>query len=276
MPHSKKAPLAACALLAAGMLAGGPASVSASEIAMSDLTFSNFNITPNTGSFDLLLNFWEIEAYAEARNSLGEIDQNDQVSFDGGTVSAGAAVTWASSGAAAVSPSTLPPTLDVAGSVLSNVVVPGEPKCKPEKWAYAEGTATLINGFALTGGTGSVPVSFSVDLDGSKRVETDNCDVAAAWTELIFSFEIFGLDELVLFHRNRLECSGPNCAKSELIDLTLTATETLEFDVPYFFALQVDSESRAEVPLPPTALLLLAALPLLARRRNREPRMTNP
>ena len=123
----------------------------------------------------------------------GEVDQDDDVSIFGGTVAANAAVTWAQASATASAPTSFPPTLDVSGTADSAVNLPGEPKCKPPKWAYAEATATLINGFTITGGTGSVPVDFSVDIDGMKEVSTDDCESARAWTELIFSFEIFDL-----------------------------------------------------------------------------------
>ncbi|ESQ13577.1 MAG: hypothetical protein N838_26915 [Thiohalocapsa sp. PB-PSB1] len=269
MPSKNSAPIFACSLFAAGLLAGGAASISAAEIALSNLTFSNFSIAPDSGAVDLLTN-WEIEAYAEARNSLGEIDQDDEVSFNGGTVDANARVTWAEANASASAPSGNTPTLDVTGNANTDVEVPGEPKCKPAKWAYAESTGTLVNGFSLSGGSGSVPVTFSVNLDSSMAVSTDDCSSAQAWTELIFSFEIFDLvDNLVFFERDRIECNGPNCSLTSALAPTLTTTRTLEFGTDYFFALQVDSESRAEVPLSPTALLLLAGLPLLARGRNR-------
>ena len=51
------------------IITGGPRPAAAIEIAMSDLTFSNFDIVPTLGSLELLID-WEIEAYAEARNSL--------------------------------------------------------------------------------------------------------------------------------------------------------------------------------------------------------------
>jgi len=261
----------------ASLLLAVPAIAAASEIATSNLTVTNLAITPAVGSSISLLMDWDIQALTEARNSLGELDQQAEYSALGGLVAADAVVTWAHGGASVLAPLTSPPVLDVTEGASSRADVPGEPACCPEKWAYAMGDGTAINGLIVTGGSGSVAVDFSAVLGSSMSVSTDSCPVAHAWTELIFVLEIFdtlpeigGLpqDQIVLYQSKRLTCDGPNCNHSDALDQPPTARRYLDFDVPYYFVLQVDSESRAGVPAPPSALLLLAGLGALVRRHR--------
>ena len=68
----------------------------AHTLAIADSTISaiSIEITPSSGTAQFLLP-WEAEAYAEARNSLGELDSVFDTS-SGGLAEAAAAVTWAS------------------------------------------------------------------------------------------------------------------------------------------------------------------------------------
>jgi hypothetical protein len=281
MPEIKQAPLAACSLVAAGLLAGSPALVQASVIAASDLSFSSFSVTPASGTAELTFD-WELSTSAEARNSLGEIDTDGDFSFIGGTITADAMVTWAEAGSSVTASTDFPPfqpDSSIGGSADSKAEVPGEPTCKPERWASATGIGTGFNSLIVTGGVGTVDVDFGIDLEGDISVATDGCDSGSAWSELIFALEIFDQlplidtepqEQIVLFRREKLECNGANCTKSVSVDGSLTATRTLEYGIEYFFVLEVDSESEASVPVPPTALLILAGLAGLARLRRAE------
>jgi hypothetical protein len=263
-----------------------PQLAQATAISTSNLGFSNLQINASGGDLTLF-DFWELQAYAEARNSQGDLAQAFADNFFGGTkveegnaqasyttdflsVSTRAEVPWATARAAASDNSAVPPGLDVAGPVSTNVVVPG---CTP-KWAAGTARSDLFNGFMVTGGTGAVEVTFSVDLSGSKTVETDECGVRA-WTELLFSLEIYDplpdvlgtpQDQLVLFHKNLLECVGPNCLKTEIVGETLTATRVVEYDTSYYFVIETDDEQYAAVPAPPTLLLTLAGLATMVCR----------
>ncbi len=72
----------------------------------------------------------------------------------------------------------------------------------------------------------------------------------------------------MLYERKRLACDGPNCSRSDALGQPPTTRRFLDYDVAYFFVLQVDSESYARVPVPSSALLLLAGLGAIVRRRR--------
>lgn len=235
----------------------------ATAIANSDLSFFNLQITPDAGTVDLLFD-WELEAFAEAKNSLGELDQDYDFSLSGGTVSADAMVTWADGHGDASAPTFFPPDLSVTGNAASNVNCPG---CKPPKAASSLGRGSLFNEFVITGGLGTVDVDFSANLLGDLFVFTDKCGVFAK-TEVIFGLELDG--NPILFHHDLLAI-GPNSLASLPVSEALFTTVPLEFDVPYFLYLEVDSESAgAVVPEPATWALMLVGLGcLIVYRRKR-------
>lgn len=230
-----------------------PQSVHATAIANSNLSFFNLQITPDNGTVELFWD-WELEAFAEAKNSLGELDQDYDFSFFGGTVAADAMVNWANGHGDASAPTFFPPDLSVTANASSNVNCPG---CDP-KAASSLGRGGLWNyDFVITGGTGTVDVDFYVDLAGFLFVLTDECGVFAE-TEVIFGLELDG--NPILFHHDRIAV-GPNDSDSLLVFETLHTTVPLEFEVPYFLYLEVDSESAgAVVPEPATLSLMLVGL----------------
>lgn len=173
----------------------------ATAIANSDLSFFNLQITPQFGAIDLLFD-WELEAFAEAKNSLGELDQDYDFSLSGGTVSADAMVTWADGHGDASAPIFFPPDLSVTANANSNVNCPG---CDP-KAASSLGRGSLLNEFVITGGLGTVDVDFSANLLGDLYVFTDECGLFAI-TEVIFGLELDG--NPILFHHDLLAI-GPN------------------------------------------------------------------
>jgi hypothetical protein len=245
-----------------------PPQSSASALADSNIGFSNLQITPASGTLQLLGN-WAVDAFAQAQNSLGEQLPDYQASGTGGPVSADAAVTWAADHGDATAPVT--PDLPVTGHASSLANVPG---CPPN-WASSQGSSSFANTLQVTGGSGSVSVDMSADISGLLHVFTDACGVRAE-TQLIFSLEIFGLPDvgggpqnpLVLFSSQYLRV-GPNSQISLPFGETLAGSATLEFDKAYGFLIQLDSESYAIVPEPATAALLLPGLAWLARRRLR-------
>lgn len=257
-------------LLSTGLLVTS-ANIQATAIANSNLAFSDLVITPQTGTLELLID-WELEAFAEAKNSLGEIDQAFDSSFFGGSVAADAAVTWASGHGAADAPTFFPPDFSVSGNAASDVNLPG---CEP-KWANSLGRGTFVNGFSITGGTGSVDVDFSANLMGALEVWTDECGILAQ-TEVIFTFEIFDLlplsggssQEQLIWSEREILSVGPNSHQDNIVSESLTASRLLNFDTDYFFVIEVDSESRAIVPEPPVLMLMLGAVVMLCRQGKR-------
>ena len=241
-------------------------SAHATAIAISDLGFSNLQIVPESGTLEFLWD-WEIEAFAEAKNSRGELDQDFDFSLFGGFVDADAAVTWASGHGEIAAPDYYPPDSDVSGYASTNVNCPG---CDPKSAsALGRGIATMWEFMIVdTAGTGTdqVNVDFSVDLEGGLLVSTDECGVFAK-TDVIFGMELN--DDIILFHQDSLAV-GPNSFDSLSVYETLATTISLEYNVPYYLYLEVDSESEAAVvPEPGTIVLMLVGLGWLSFFRFR-------
>jgi hypothetical protein len=258
----------AVCLLGASLQAG------ATAIANSALDFRNLAITPAAGTF-ALDGPWFLQAFAHADNSLGEsADQlspnlpPDFLATSPATVSASAAVTWASAQGAAGAPN-VPPDLVVTGSAQSSVNVPG---CGPAA-AFSKGHGTLFNFFTLSGGGPSVNVQFAIDIAGTLNLLTDICG-AFARTETVFTLEVDG--QVVLFD-DRLREIGHSDALTEQFAQHLTATVTLDAidsngdPLSHFLLLEADSESSGfvAIPEPPAGLLLVAGLVAFAAARRR-------
>jgi len=222
-----------------------PGVVYADSVAISNISFSNPQITASAGTI-VFADPWNTQAFAEAQNSLGEHDKHFD-SHTGAPSKATATVSYAgATGKADVAP------LDGAASSYATLV-PNDPI--PE--ADSKGRGTLYNFFEITGGTGSVDVTFSADIAGALLVATDD-DGLLAQTETIFGLELDG--QPILFF-DKLLSVGPDSFASAAFGKTLSTTTALNFDTPYFVLAQGDSESVAVLtPEPPTALLLFSAL----------------
>ena len=155
-----------------------PGNVPATAIANSTISFSNLQITPDSGTV-VFFDLWTAETFAQAQNSFGELDQQFDSSA-GGSALANATVTFAA-GHGDVSAANL------TGTASSSVSIPGTTTAA----ASSQGQGTLFNWFPITGGTGDVQVSFSVDLTGSLNVFTHAFGQLAE-TETIFSLELDG------------------------------------------------------------------------------------
>src|SRR5262245_34691898 len=115
--------LSALSVLLAVWLVGFPLLANATAIAHGDLAFSNLAITPAAGSVTLD-GPWLFEAFAQANNSLGQINDQFNSGSSPGAVSSSVAVTWASATGAASAPND-PPDLAAIGAASSNVNIPG-------------------------------------------------------------------------------------------------------------------------------------------------------
>lgn len=249
-----------------------PQFAQAGAFASGAIAFDTLEMTPTAGTLELVAD-WELTAFAEARNSLGESDADFDQSFTGGIVSTDAVVTWASGAGVAVAPTFFPPDFRIGGSADSLVDLPDG----FSKSADSLGNATLINGFTVTGGTGIVDVDFSVHIAGFLDLLTANEGLWAE-TEVILTLEIFDLlpdiggnpqDQIVLSF-NSHERIGPDDRYREDFDQMLNATRSVNYDEFYFFSVEVDSESESagEVPAPPVVALMMVGLIGLIRFRK--------
>jgi hypothetical protein len=214
----------------------------ATAIATSDITAFNLTLAPDSGAiaFDVFI----ADAFAQAQNSLGELDQQFDSQF-GAPAAATALVTWATADAL---------TGEVDWSANTDVSLPGT----GPNAASSVGQAIWSNTFTVTGGTGSVDVEFSADLNGLLSLMTD-AGGQLAETQTIFTLLLDG--EIALFD-NRLRSIGASDSVNEPFAVTLSASRALVFDTPYSLILRVDSESRGinAVPVPEPATLTLFCL----------------
>lgn len=246
----------------AACLLGVPLQAGAMAIANSTLDYKNLTITPSAGTLSLD-GAWVLEALAHADNSIEVPNDDFSSSISPDTVTASAAVTWASANGTASASD--PPALVVTGSAMSDVNIPG---CGPAA-AFSNSRGTLFNSFTISG-TGSVAVVFSTDISGLLHAMTDACGVFAT-TETIFHLDVDGTP--VLFSDQILSI-GPNDSQTLSFSTTLTNNADplmLDAGVSHILILEADSESsgQVQVPEPPAGLLLISGLGALGAERRR-------
>ena len=250
---SKRFPV--IAVFIAACLLGAPLKTSAMAIANSSLDFKNLSITPAAGVISLD-GPWFLQAFAHADNSLGQIDENFTPGSSPGTVSASAAVTWASATGTASALNGVP-DLVVTGSAQSDVNLPGPGAAA----AFGKSRSTLFNFFTLSD---SGNVQFEIDIAGLLNVMTDAFGLFAQ-TETVFTLEVDGTP--ILF-QNDLLSIGPSDSATQAISTRLSNTVTLDAG-SHFLLLEIDSESAGAVPEPPVGLLLITGLAALVAARRR-------
>jgi hypothetical protein len=215
-----------------------PASVRADDVVSNDITFSDLQITSSSGTVQLM-DSWTSKAFANALNSLGQADSHFD-SHTGSDSTAAASVSFAS--ASGTSTASSP-----GGTTSSNVNIAGPGA------ASSTGKATLANTFEITGGTGSVDVTFSTNISGNLAVSTDPSGLLAQ-TEAIFNLQLDGVP--ILFFDSPL-MGGPSSSVSSSFSQFLSITIPLTFGTPYFVDGGSDSETKivSSTPEPSTAFL---------------------
>jgi len=230
--------IALCALFLSAACCFLPRAARAQAFASSILQFSNVTITPDSGTVQFLGPPWTANAFAQAQNSLGGSDSNSASSL-GGAANASAAVTYASANGNANAA-----TLAGTGISTVNITV-------PFVQASSVGRGSLTNSFVVNGGTGTVNVTFDVDISGTLGVFTGVFGEMAD-TETIFSWDLVGpgIPTPILFRQDFLHIDGPNQTASTSFTTHLSTVIALDFGTTYEATITADSESLGITSVP--------------------------
>jgi hypothetical protein len=238
-------------LLLTSLLALAPSAL-ATAIATGSVSVTNLTITPTSGTV-VFGTPWTAQSFAQAQNSLCGCDSQFNSSL-GGTAQADAMVLFAQ-GHALTDASGL--TLSASDAV--NISGAGVMA------ANAIGQSTLFNtAFSITGGSGSVDVTFSALLNMAQFLFTDPNGVFAR-NDTSFQLSIDGQTLLFMDLSNQI---GSNATLSDGFSGSLSDTVTLNFDQNYtLFGTAEDDPSGYDTPEPPSGSLLLLGAALLAAQR---------
>jgi hypothetical protein len=232
-------------------LAFAPA-VHATAIATGSVSVTNLTISPSSGTVSFGMP-WTAQSFAQAQNSLCGCDSQFNSSV-GGTAQADAMVMFAQGHAL-----TDAAALTLSASDAVNISGAGVMA------ANAVGQSTLFNTtFSITGGTGSVNVTFSAMLDMAQFLFTDPSGVFAMDQT---SFQL-SLDGQTVLFSNLANSIGSNSSLSDSFSGTLSDTMTLNFNQDYTLTgFAEDDPSGYDTPEPPAGSLLLVGAALLAAQR---------
>jgi RHS repeat-associated protein len=212
--------------------------------ASSQLSVGSLSITPDTGTF-LLLSPWESSVFAQAGVDNEYLSGNGTVNATGDYSSASAQVS---------TPATL--TLDVSGQGNAGALVPGQIDASDS----ATGQSSMGSTFEITGGSGSVNVSFSAMLTGALSVFTDAFG-QSAYSEGILTLEVDGSP--VLFNDTYYDI-GSSSSDGTSLSTMLNGSTSLQYDTPYDLGLYLDTEAIvSNVPEPAAGTQMLAGMILL-------------
>jgi hypothetical protein len=214
---------------------------------MSNITASDLTISATSGT--IVVDTFTTFVFAQAQNSLGELNAQFDTAVDAGVLT-GAIATWADAQALsgdtlwlASSNASMPPmTVGFANSTgigqleLTFSIACADPPCDSE-----------------------TNVDFSAFIEESLNLLTDTSGETAE-SQTIFNLLLNG--DTLLF-RNSLLSIGPGSSDALANALLLMTSRTLLYGTPYTLLLRVDSESLA-VNVPEPALLTLLGLGGLA------------
>lgn len=225
----------------------------ADATATSQLSFGGLFIAPSGGSAQFLTN-WQASAYAQG-------GVNGQ--YNTGASPSASATGDFSLGTGSASVPGLPSYNVIGSSGASNSII-GLIDASDQ----ATGQSTVWEDqFMITGGSGSVNTTFSMNISGLLNVLTDANGVSAQ-AETVFTLQLDG--NPVLFNDSLLTIGS---SQSEMlpISMTLSNTVTLQYDTSYQLLIEADSEgSVLNTPEPGIGALatLVASLALLFWRNR--------
>lgn len=224
----------------------------ATAIATGSISVTNLTITLSSGTVTYG-SPWTAQSFAQAQNSLCGCDSQFNSSV-GGTAQADAMVAFAQAHA----------LTDAAGLTLSAsdaVNISGAGVMA----ANAIGQSTLFNTtFSITGGSGSVDVTFSALLNMAQFLFTDPNGVFAM-DETSFQLSLDGQTVLFMDLANSI---GSNSSLSDSFSGTLTDTVTLNFNQDHTLTgFAEDDPSSYNTPEPPAGSMMLLGAALIAAQR---------
>jgi hypothetical protein len=234
------------------LMLGASSTAYADAISSTQVTFSNFQIVPTSGTvvFSTPQFGSPTSASGAAVNSLeeeeGELVQNPTHS------EAGVSITFANAGGVS----------DLASFTLSantNVTLSGC-ICSAE----TEGLAGIRQSFMIVGGAGNVDVTFSAVMQSIQNLVTDQFSLSAA-SEARFFVSILDVESFSF--DSQLRIIGPNGLTNLEMQRQLSEVITLQFGQQYNLIVSVGAISRAtqnEVPEPATVALLISGLGFMA------------
>jgi MYXO-CTERM domain-containing protein len=237
----------------------------AEVIVSTSLSLTNLQITPDSGSAEIL---GGVVASANAQvlaDPFGNTPFDIESTVDGAT-SANAATAYANASATASAPV-------LTASALSGVNLPGL-----DGFASTDGNSELSGYFQFSNGGLSDPVnvSFSAALALDQSLMTDLAG-NSAYSEANFQFILPDDDANGNFIGTLLALDnpisiGPDSSVDAISSPTLSNSALLTPDTPYYFFLELDSESQGvdSTPEPSTIWLGVAGLAafVLWRRRG--------
>jgi len=240
--------------LAVFMLSVRPVWASSSSSSTMDLT--SLTITPASGTVVFDPTTTTSEAFAQAQNSFGGFDQEYNSGL--GTKVTSNAMTQFACGKAAADP------VNLVLNSYSNVNIPNEPIGFVA--ASSQGTADIYNtNFMITGGTGSVNVTFDSFLKWVQNLAT-NINGINATSEVVFSLAINGTQ--VLFLDSPLMVGSNASASIENNNYELKNSTMLNYNEDYEIYIETDAESSGQSMPEPSTLALLFSGPALAFGRR--------
>lgn len=238
-----------------------PQPATARAVALSQITFDEFAITPASGTISFLEQ-WGLQALSQADNSFGQFDSQLDSAEGPGRADSAAAVIFAEGSASARDVAPSPPFDDVAGSARARAEIPNPVTAQ----ARSLGRATFSNTFEISGGTGPVDVTFEVLISPLLDVFTDRFGQLAE-AEWVFTIEVDGVSVFAEPVTDLLRI-GPNDADTRGEERLLTATVPLAFDTDYFLLIEADAEAQViNIPEPTPGSLLMAGLVCLVASR---------
>lgn len=239
-----------------GLLCGASSSAYADAFSITSTTFSNFQITPASGTVQFTPT--ASSAVALATNNLPQTAPVMSNTFP--IAQASTAVMFASS-------SGLANATTFSANTNSQLALLG---CTCQ--ASSAGQANLSGTFVITGGDGSVNVNIAALFTTMGSIMTDQFG-SFSQSQAIMTLT---LDGVALFDMTTIINIGRNASDQTSAIHQISQAVSLQFNVPHTISVHIHAGSLAgsDVPEPATAVLLVSGLGFMAgyiRKRKKTP-----